>query len=31
MEILAFEIIATFALLLGQLTMVVRDHLKSRH
>jgi hypothetical protein len=29
MEILEFEIVATFALLLGHLTMVVKDHLKS--
>lgn len=29
MEILGFEICATFALLLGQLSMVIRDHLRS--
>jgi hypothetical protein len=29
MEFLEFEIVATFALLLGQLTMVVKDHLQS--
>ncbi len=30
MEILEFEIVATFALLLGHLSMVVREHLRAR-
>jgi hypothetical protein len=29
MEIVEFEIVATFALLLGHLTMVVKNHLQS--
>jgi hypothetical protein len=29
MEILEFEIVATFALLIGHLTSVVKDHLRS--